>query len=144
MVKRTNDSDGILPGTQVAKTWTTSGKCGLLGLLISVVFTFVAFATPNWIEGDPRIYGTKMERVGLWVHCFRSLPDFNDVTHQRFFAGCRWIFDPFTEGYSDLRYYLSPRKFKLEKTFFFFLSEGYTLRLEIGYSPALGEPAILL
>jgi hypothetical protein len=116
MVKRTNDSDGILPGTQVAKTWTTSGKCGLLGLLISVVFTFVAFATPNWIEGDPRIYGTKMERVGLWVHCFRSLPDFNDVTHQRFFAGCRWIFDPFTEGYSDLRYYLSPRKFNLEKT----------------------------
>jgi hypothetical protein len=76
----------------------------------AVVFTTVAFVTPNWVEGDPRFYGTKMERVGLWVHCFRSLPDYNDLRHQRFFAGCRWIFNPFTEGYEEIRNYLAPRK----------------------------------
>jgi hypothetical protein len=75
------------------------------------VFTTLAFTTPNWLEGDPRFYGTKMNRVGLWVHCFRSLPDYNDLRHQRFFAGCRWIFNPFTEGYPEIRNYLAPRKY---------------------------------
>jgi hypothetical protein len=50
--------------------------------LIVVVFTTLAFTTPNWLEGDPRFYGTKMEKLGLWVHCFRSLPDYNDLRHQ--------------------------------------------------------------
>ena len=51
-----------------------------------------------------------MERVGLWVHCFRSLPDHHDLDNQRFFAGCRWIFNPFTEGYDRIRNFLTPRK----------------------------------
>jgi hypothetical protein len=93
------------------RTWTTTGKWALLTLILSVILTIVAFSTPNWIESDPRFYGSKMERVGLWVHCFRSLPDFSDPEHRKFFAGCRWIFDPFTEGYQDIRYYISPRKF---------------------------------
>ncbi len=74
------------------------------------VFTFLAFSTPYWIEGDPRFYGTKVEKVGLWVHCFRSLPDYNDYFHQRYFAGCRWIFNPFTEGYDEIRDFLAPRE----------------------------------
>ena len=52
----------------------------------------------------------KVERVGLWVHCFRSLPDHHDLDNQRFFAGCRWIFNPFTEGYDRIRNFLTPRK----------------------------------
>ena len=90
---------------------TTSGKCGLIGLAVAAVFTIAAFSTTNWIQSDPRIYGSKLDRLGLWVHCFRSLADHNDPSHQKFFAGCRWIFDPFTEGYPDLKNFLSPRKF---------------------------------
>ena len=90
---------------------TTSGKCGLVGLAVAAVFTIAAFSTTNWIQSDPRIYGSKLDRLGLWVHCFRSLADHNDPSHQKFFAGCRWIFDPFTEGYPDLKNFLSPRKF---------------------------------
>ena len=107
MVQSDND---IASDYNRRRTWTTTGKWGLLTLILSVVLTIVAFSTPNWIESDPRFYGSKMERVGLWVHCFRSLPDFSDPEHRKFFAGCRWIFDPFTEGYQDIRYYISPRK----------------------------------
>ena len=107
MVQSDND---ILSDNIRQRIWTTAGKWALLTLILSVVFTLVAFSTPNWIESDPRFYGSKMERVGLWVHCFRSLPDFNDPKNQKFFAGCRSIFDPFNEGYRDIRDYISPRK----------------------------------
>jgi hypothetical protein len=88
-----------------------------------VVFTTLAFTTPNWLEGDPRFYGTKMEKLGLWVHCFRSLPDYNDLRHQRFFAGCRWIFNPFTEGYPEIRNYLAPRKLNKDASFQLFATK---------------------
>ncbi len=91
--------------------------------LIVVVFTTLAFTTPNWLEGDPRFYGTKMEKLGLWVHCFRSLPDYNDLRHQRFFAGCRWIFNPFTEGYPEIRNYLAPRKLNKDASFQLFANK---------------------
>jgi hypothetical protein len=89
---------------------TTSGKCGLVTVLIAAVITMVAFATTNWIQADPRVYGAKLDRMGLWVHCYRSLADYNDPRHQKFYAGCRWIFDPYTEGYPELKNYLNPRK----------------------------------
>ena len=41
---------------------------------------------------------------------YRSLPDFNDLLNQRYYAGCRWIFNPFTKGYDQIRSYLVPRK----------------------------------
>jgi hypothetical protein len=74
--------DNILPDTNVDRERTLTGKWALALFVAAVVFTTVAFVTPNWVEGDPRFYGTKMEKVGLWVHCFRSLPDYNDLRHQ--------------------------------------------------------------
>ncbi len=105
-----DELDDILPDTDIDRERTLTGKFALGTFVIVAVFLTVSFCTPNWIEGDPRIYGTKVERVGLWVHCFRSLPDYNDLRHQRFFAGCRWIFNPFTEGYDNIRNFLAPRK----------------------------------
>lgn len=106
------DEDDILPDTNIDRERTLTGRWAIGLFVLSAAFMTVAFVTPNWIEGDPRFYGTKVERVGLWVHCFRSLPDFNDLKHQRFYAGCRWIFNPFTEGYDEIRSYLAPRKNK--------------------------------
>lgn len=111
----------ILPDSNVDRERTLTGKWALAIFIAAVIFTTVAFVTPNWVEGDPRFYGTKMERVGLWVHCFRSLPDYNDLRHQRFFAGCRWIFNPFTEGYEEIRNYLAP-PFFVATQFFYTLS----------------------
>lgn len=54
--------------------------------------------------------GAAFNRLGLWHHCFRSLADPNDEYGRRFFAGCRWIFDPFTTGYDQIRGYLVPSK----------------------------------
>jgi len=89
---------------------TLTGKWAIGVFVVMFIFVALAFCTPNWMEGDPRFYGTKVERVGLWVHCFRSLPDYNDLLHQRYFAGCRWIFNPFTEGYGEIRNFLAPRE----------------------------------
>ncbi|CAK1599842.1 unnamed protein product [Parnassius mnemosyne] len=50
-------------------------------------------------------------RLGLWSHCFRSLPDPLDQYQRRFFVGCRWVYDPFTTGYDRIRGYLLPGKF---------------------------------
>lgn len=47
-------------------------------------------------------------RLGLWSHCFRSLPDPLDQYQRRFFVGCRWVYDPFTTGYDKIRGYLLP------------------------------------
>ena len=103
--------DNILPDTNVDRERTTAGKWALgIGFCV-IVFLTLAFVTPSWLEGDPRIYGTQFEKLGLWVHCFRSLPDYNDIRHERYFAGCRWMFNPFTEGYDRIRSYLAPRKY---------------------------------
>ena len=107
------EQDDILPDTNIDRERTLTGKWALATFAIVVVFITLSFCTPNWIEGDPRIYGTQVERVGLWVHCFRSLPDYNDLMHRRYFAGCRWIFNPFTKGYDQIRNFLAPRKLSL-------------------------------
>ena len=105
-----DEVDDILPDTNIDRERTLTGKWALAILAIAVGFSLLAFVTPNWLEGDPRFYGNKVDRVGLWVHCFRSLPDYNDPYHQRYYAGCRWIFNPFTKGYDKIRPYLVPRK----------------------------------
>ena len=104
------ENDDILPDTNIDRERTLTGKWALGMLVVAIIFTVLAFVTPNWLEGDPRFYGNRVERVGLWVHCLRSLPDYNDVLHQRYFAGCRWIFNPFTKGYGEIRNYLAPRE----------------------------------
>lgn len=56
----------------------------------------------------------------MWTQCFRSLPDPVDVDQRRFFVGCRWIYDPFTAGYDQIRGYLMPW-FIITTQFFFTL-----------------------
>ena len=112
-----DEVDDILPDTNIDRERTLTGKWALAILAIAVAFGLLAFVTPNWLEGDPRFYGNKVDRVGLWVHCFRSLPDYNDPFHQRYYAGCRWIFNPFTKGYDQIRPYLVPRKQSKPHTF---------------------------
>ena len=103
--------DEPLPAdADVYRERTLTGKIALVVLVVMIVFVTTSFVTTNWLEGDPKFYGTKFEKLGLWVHCFRSLPDYNDLKHERFYAGCRWIFNPFTEGYAEIRTYIVPRK----------------------------------
>jgi len=108
----------ILPDTRTDRERTTTGKWALGLGFVGVIFLMTAFVTPNWLEGDPRFYGTKFEKLGLWTHCFRSLPDYNDISNTRFYAGCRWIFNPFTEGYDKIRYMLVPPFFVATQFFF--------------------------
>uniref|UniRef100_A0A1B6CJG2 Uncharacterized protein n=1 Tax=Clastoptera arizonana TaxID=38151 RepID=A0A1B6CJG2_9HEMI len=56
--------------------------------------------------------------MGLWTHCFRSLPDPQDEYQRRFYVGCRWIFDPFTTGYEKIRGYLVPWYIIITQFFF--------------------------
>lgn len=94
------------------KRRTLSGSCGVGIFVIAFVCICIAFATPSWIVSDYRITGAKLDRLGLWTHCFRSLPDVNDDYQRRFFVGCRWVFDPFTTGYDEIRGFLIPRKYQ--------------------------------
>lgn len=112
------EEDDILPDTNIDRERTTTGKWAIGLFVLSATFMVVAFVTPNWIEADKRFYGTQVERVGLWVHCFRSIPDHNDLNHQRYYAGCRWLFDPFTEGYDQIRRYLAPPFFVATQFFY--------------------------
>lgn len=100
------------------KRRSLSGSCGIGLFMVSFICVFIAFATPSWIVSDYRITGAKLDRLGLWTHCFRSLADPNDDYNRRFFVGCRWVFDPFTTGYDEIRGFLIPRKFS--RTHFIF------------------------
>lgn len=95
------------------KRRTLAGNCGVAVFAIAFITVVVAFTTPSWLVSDYRITGAKLDRLGLWVHCFRSLPDVNDDYQRRFFVGCRWVYDPFTTGYDEIRGFLIPRKFNL-------------------------------
>lgn len=97
------------------KRRTLAGNCGVGVFVIALVTICVAFATPSWLVSDYRITGAKLDRLGLWTHCFRSLPDVNDDYQRRFFVGCRWVYDPFTTGYDEIRGFLVPGKLLLLK-----------------------------
>lgn len=91
--------------------------------MIAFVLIAVAFSTPSWLVSDYRITGAKLNRLGLWTHCFRSLQDpqsVGDPGSRRFFVGCRWIYDPFTTGYDQIRGFLVP-DFMIATQFFFTL-----------------------
>lgn len=89
---------------------TLSGRVAIGIFVLAAILILIAFSTPYWLESDPRIVGSKFEKLGLWTHCFRSLPHPYDPALREFYVGCRWIFDPFTTGYSEIRGFLVPRK----------------------------------
>jgi len=152
--------DDILPDTKLDRERTTTGKWALGVGLLMFIFVILGFTTPSWMEADPRFYGTKFERLGLWVHCFRSLPDFNDLSHQRFYAGCRWIFNPFTEGYPEIRSYIVPRKWlinlivhsfvlryrenSVSRIFYLFLTPLFLFKYTYVYVYALQLPFLII
>uniref|UniRef100_U5EWM7 Uncharacterized protein n=1 Tax=Corethrella appendiculata TaxID=1370023 RepID=U5EWM7_9DIPT len=102
------------------KRRSLAGNCGVGIFVVALVTVLVAFATPSWLVSDYRITGAKLDRLGLWTHCFRSLPDVNDDYQRRFFVGCRWVYDPFTTGYDEIRGFLIP-PFMIATQFFFTL-----------------------
>lgn len=92
------------------KKRSLSGNVGIAFFVLALIFIAIAFSTPSWLVSDYRITGAKLDRFGLWTHCFRSLEDQKDLYQRRFFVGCRWIYDPFTTGYDQIRGYLVPGK----------------------------------
>lgn len=101
---------GVPKDFENMKRRTLAGSCGVGVFVIAFLGICIAFGTPSWLVSDYRITGAKLDRLGLWTHCFRSLPDINDDYQRRFFVGCRWIYDPFTTGYDQIRGFLLPRK----------------------------------
>lgn len=93
------------------KRRSLAGNVAVGVFALAFVSIFVAFFSASWLVSDERITGAKLQRLGLWTHCFRSLPDPQDEYQRRFFVGCRWIFDPFTKGYDQIRGYLMPCKY---------------------------------
>lgn len=101
------------------KIRSLSGDVGSGVLVSALVFISLAFGTPEWLVSDPRILGTQFEKMGLWVHCFKSLPSPYEVDAPRqFFVGCRWVYDPFTTGYDHIRAFLLPRFIIATQLFF--------------------------
>lgn len=100
---------------------TLAGSCSIGMFVLAFGCIAIAFATPNWLVSDYRMTSAKLDRLGLWVHCFRSLPDVNDDSQRRFFVGCRWVYDPFTTGYDEIRGFLLPG-FMIATQFFFTLA----------------------
>lgn len=93
-----------------------SGNSGVGVFILAFICVCVAFGTPAWLVSDYRISGAKLDKLGLWTHCFRSLPNPQEMdAPRRFFVGCRWVYDPFTAGYSDIRGFLLPCKFLLSR-----------------------------
>lgn len=105
----------------IMKKRSLSGNVGIAFFVLALIFIAIAFSTPSWLVSDYRITGAKLDRFGLWTHCFRSLEDQKDLYQRRFFVGCRWIYDPFTTGYDQIRGYLVPG-FMIATQFFFTLA----------------------
>ncbi|XP_034943475.1 uncharacterized protein sinu [Chelonus insularis] len=104
------------------KKRSLSGDVGVGVFIVVLVCVCVAFGTPAWLVSDTRITGARLDRLGLWNHCFRSLgnPQEPSTAPTRFFVGCRWVYDPFTTGYSEIRGFLLP-PFMVATQFFFTL-----------------------
>lgn len=88
------------------KKRSLAGNVGIGFFVVAFVTIAVAFSTPSWLVSDYRITGAKLDRFGLWTHCYRSLQD--PTNPNRFFVGCRWIYDPFTTGWDRIRGFLVP------------------------------------
>lgn len=113
------------------KKRSLSGNVAIGIFAFGAVLVILAFFSRAWLVSDYRITGAKFDRLGLWTHCFRSLPDPNDEYQRRFFVGCRWIFDPFTKGYDQIRGYLVPW-FMIMTQFFYTLTFISTVVSAVG------------
>lgn len=91
---------------------TTAGwwaiACHTLGFLLITIAMFTTY----WLQAEMKAYGTAMDRIGLWTQCFRSLTVTKDIYRERFFVGCRWLFDPFTTGYEDVQEMMQEREWR--------------------------------
>lgn len=87
--------------------WWAIG-CHALGFLLITIAMFTTY----WLQAEMKAYGTAMDRIGLWTQCFRSLTVTKDVYRERFFVGCRWLFDPFTTGYEDVQEMMQERELR--------------------------------
>lgn len=110
-----------VPNFANMKKRSLAGGCGVGVFIICFVTIVIAFSTPRWLVSDQRITSAKLDGLGLWVHCFRSLPDVKDDFQRRFFVGCRWVYDPFTTGYDEIRGFLLPW-FMIVTQFFYTLA----------------------
>ncbi|XP_037078955.1 uncharacterized protein LOC119101096 isoform X2 [Pollicipes pollicipes] len=102
----------------MTKNRSLAGKWAVGLLALTFVLVVLAFSTQNWLASDDRFYGAKLEKMGLWVHCFRSLPDPQDSSLRQFFSGCRWLFEAYTTGYSEIRGHLTPPFFIAVQMFY--------------------------
>ncbi|XP_069689377.1 uncharacterized protein sinu isoform X2 [Periplaneta americana] len=100
------------------KKRSLAGNVAVGTFVVTLVCIFVAFCAPAWLVSDPRITGANFDRLGLWSHCFRSLADPKDSYQKRFFVGCRWVYDPFTTGYDEIRGFLLPPFMMVTQVFF--------------------------
>uniref|UniRef100_A0A0A9XV34 Uncharacterized protein n=1 Tax=Lygus hesperus TaxID=30085 RepID=A0A0A9XV34_LYGHE len=105
----------------MTKRRTLSGNVAIGVFVLALIFIIVSFCSTSWLISDYRITGAKFDRLGLWAHCFRSLPDPKDDYQRRFYVGCRWIYDPFTTGYDKIRGFLMP-PFLIVTQFFYTLA----------------------
>ncbi|XP_014470523.1 PREDICTED: uncharacterized protein LOC106742267 [Dinoponera quadriceps] len=113
------NDDGLTLASENMKKRSLSGNVGVGLFLVAFLCVCVAFGTPAWLVSDPRITGAQLDRLGLWRHCFRSLPNpAESDAPRRFFVGCRWIYDPFTAGYSEIRGFLLPAFMVATQVFF--------------------------
>jgi hypothetical protein len=82
------EHDDILPDTNVDRERTLTGKWALAIMVAAVIFTTVAFVTPNWVEGDPRYklmaqnYGfVKYELLLLYFSFLCAFRNFSTEVH---------------------------------------------------------------
>lgn len=95
------------------------GIAGYASAGLAVVFVVIAFATPYWLEADPRLPQMKFDKLGLWQQCFRSIFVPSDPFLGTYFTGCRWLFNPWTTDYDKLREELILRPFFIAVQVFF-------------------------
>ncbi|XP_063922615.1 uncharacterized protein LOC135137013 [Zophobas morio] len=95
-----------------------AGNIAIAFFAISFILITIAFATPNWLDSDYRTIGAKLDHLGLWTHCFRSPVDPYDFRDPRYVVNCRWIYEPFTTRYDQIRYFLVPSFMVATQSFF--------------------------
>ncbi|KAJ8686581.1 hypothetical protein QAD02_022375 [Eretmocerus hayati] len=119
------------------KKRSLAGNVAIGLFLFCAVCVVVSFFYPAWLVSDRRITSAKMQKIGLWEHCFRSLPNPERAdSPDRFYVGCRWIYDPLTAGYDKIRGFLLPG-FMVTTQFFYticFLSFVVSVGLVIVYA----------
>ncbi|XP_076052802.1 uncharacterized protein LOC143032215 isoform X1 [Oratosquilla oratoria] len=99
---------------------TTAGWWAIAIFALCFILITTGFFTDFWLQAENKAYGTPMQNIGLWTQCFRSLTVTDDVYKERFFVGCRWLYDPFTTGYEDVQAMVQQPFFVTVQVFFTF------------------------